>query len=120
MALIKESRRNTIRKALKRHLSSLRLPFLKTTTSKYESVPVTNPHQTEVDENALNEALEARLMELIASSPQQDQPIKIKVKVVPANLDLFSFGGNFVAARQHSLDLVQISTQCQRAQAQEA
>ena len=40
-----------------------------------------DPHQDEVDENALNEALEARLMELIASSPikQLEVPITFQV-----------------------------------------
>ena len=61
----------------------------------YQNLPMANSHQEEVDENAINEALEARLMELIASAPQHnleqpwilpgsslDQWIK-----VPANLD---------------------------------
>ena len=41
----------------------------------------TDPHQDELDENALNEALEARLMELIASSPikQLEVPITFQV-----------------------------------------
>ena len=55
--------------------------------SPYEELPVGNPHQEEVDENAINEALEARLMQLIASAPQGsnlDQAWNLKV---PANLD---------------------------------
>ena len=49
--------------------------------SGYESLDSTDPHQDELDENALNEALEARLMELIASSPikQLEVPITFQV-----------------------------------------
>lgn len=52
----------------------------------YEALPISNPHQEEVDENAINEALEARLMQLIASAPHHnlDQAWNLKV---PANLD---------------------------------
>ena len=50
-------------------------------SSGYESLGSADPHQDEVDENALNEALEARLMELIASSPikQLEVPITFQV-----------------------------------------
>ena len=53
---------------------------------QYEELPGSSSHQEEVDENAINEALEARLMQLIASAPQHnlDQAWNLKV---PANLD---------------------------------
>merc|ERR1712062_648006 len=56
---------------------------------KYQELPKADSHQEEVDENAQNEALEARLMELIASAPQQnlEQPWFLKLDQVPANLD---------------------------------
>lgn len=71
---------------------------------KYQELPQ-NSHQEEVDENAQNEALEARLMELIASAPQQnlDQPWFLKLDQVPANLD----------------HLPTFQTFCQRPQAQQ-
>ena len=52
-----------------------------TYNSGYQSLGPTDPHQDELDENALNEALEARLMELIASSPikQLEVPITFQV-----------------------------------------
>merc|ERR1712088_236870 len=62
---------------LKRKLSKLIKPTKK--ASQYITLPPTDPHQEEVDENALNEALEARLMEIIASSPALDAPITIHV-----------------------------------------
>ena len=50
-------------------------------SSGYQSLAPSDPHQDELDENALNEALEARLMELIASSPikQLEVPITFQV-----------------------------------------
>ena len=67
----------------------------------YSAMPTADSHQEEQDENAINEALEARLMELIASAPQRDlaTPMYInhptsptsEVKV-PANLDSLDFG----------------------------
>lgn len=69
--------------------------ILKKFNKKYQELPMANSHQEEVDENAINEALEARLMELIASAPQQnlDQawtvPMDILAVKVPANLDHF-------------------------------
>jgi len=88
-------------------------------TSPYESLPDDDLHQTpEADENALNEALEARLMELIASSPAE-KPIPLTF-TVEASLspssgvrpDLFDFGGSFVCLR--------LQTSRQKAQAQES
>ena len=61
---------------LKRKLTKL---MAKTKKATYTAIPPTDPHQEEVDENALNEALEARLMEIIASSPALDSPITIQV-----------------------------------------
>lgn len=72
---------------------------------KYQELPKADSHQEEVDENAQNEALEARLMELIASAPQQnlEQPWFLKLDQVPANLD----------------HLPTFQTFCQRPQAQQ-
>ena len=78
-----------IAKLLKNRLESLIL-------RKYSELPLANSHQEEVDENAINEALEARLMELIASAPQNhnlSQAWTVSandlVVKVPANLDNF-------------------------------
>ena len=49
--------------------------------SGYHSLAPTDPHQDELDENALNEALEARLMELIASSPVRQLEVPITFQV---------------------------------------
>lgn len=77
-----------IAKILKNRLENLKM------LKKYQELPLANTHQEEVDENALNEALEARLMELIASAPQQNlsQPWIVNFELiedgkVPANLD---------------------------------
>lgn len=78
-----------IAKILKNRLESMKM------LKKYQELPVASTHQEEVDENALNEALEARLMELIASAPQQNlsQPWIVNLDLiedgikVPANLD---------------------------------
>merc|ERR1712117_918744 len=42
-------------------------------------------HSQEADDNALNEALEARLMELIASAPAQDTPITLQFGVASSS-----------------------------------
>ena len=42
-------------------------------------------HSQEADDNALNEALEARLMELIASAPAQETPITLQFGVASAS-----------------------------------
>lgn len=76
----------------------------------YEELPASHPHQVEMDENLLNEALEARLMELIASSPAQKSHIKVQLEVQVPATDLFDFGGSFVCS--------QVQTRCQEAQAQ--
>ncbi|XP_059085036.1 uncharacterized protein LOC131882034 [Tigriopus californicus] len=88
-----------------------KLPWMsKREQQVYEELPSSHPHQVEMDENLLNEALEARLMELIASSPAQKSHIKVQLEVrVPAT-DLFDFGGSFVCS--------QVQTRCQEAQAQ--
>ena len=76
----------------------------------YVELPPTDPHQEEVDENALNEALEARLMELIASSPALEKPITLQ------------FGSTEILATpaQDPSQLLssQIQTSCQTAQCQ--
>ena len=98
----------------------------------YQSLAPTDPHQDELDENALNEALEARLMELIASSPikQLDAPITFQVgstsilataakdplDVVPPSTsvekDLFDYGTYFCLIPS------QVQTCCQVPQGQ--
>ena len=50
-----------------------------TKTTCYVEIPPTDPHQEELDENALNEAIEARLMEIIASSPALEEPVTFTV-----------------------------------------
>ena len=42
-------------------------------------------HSQEADDNALNEALEARLMELIASAPAQETPITLQFGVASSS-----------------------------------
>ena len=112
-----------VSKSLKRRLFA-KLPWLSkrnnNISNDYETLPASDPHQEEVDENALNEALEARLMELIASSPALEKPVTFRLGgyipvVVPSNPspDLFSFGGSFV-----SLTPLRYQTRCQDAQAQ--
>lgn len=64
---------------LKRRLAS-RLPWLvKKTCSDYQEVPTTSPFQEEEEENALNHALEAKMMELIANSPERGSHITLEV-----------------------------------------
>merc|ERR1712038_1070866 len=63
---------------LKKKLAKLRLVKTLKKSSSYVELPPTDPHQEEVDENALNEALEARLMELIACSPALETPITLQ------------------------------------------
>ena len=74
-----------IAKVLKNRLVLLKI-------KKYQALPTANSHQEEIDENALNEAFEARLMELIAQAPHHnlDQPWTVpmdQLVKVPANLD---------------------------------
>jgi hypothetical protein len=76
---------------------------------------VADSHQEEVDENAINEALEARLMELIAAAPQHNLEVPIMINMeakltVPANPDLFNMG--FI------MDFPLVQTSCQSAQPQ--
>jgi hypothetical protein len=107
-----------VAKSLKQRLSKLVLPWSVASATKqenslnssYESLPAANPHQEEVDDNALNEALEARLMELIASSPAQQSPLLLTLSVVPSDPEaIFNF------------DLLpQYQTRCQDAEAQAA
>ncbi len=63
-------------RTVKRHLLA-RLPWMRKGGSRgataYEHLPACDAHQAEVDENALNEALERRLAEIIAASPAQQQ-----------------------------------------------
>ena len=86
----------------KRLLSSLPWITKKNKTSTYE--PLDLLPTDESDENALNEALEARLMEIIASSPAQQSCHVTLRATVPADppADLF----------------LVVSTRCQRAEPQ--
>ena len=79
---------------------------------------------SEADDNALNEALEARLMELIASAPAQETPITLQLCVAsvsasttpssPISIDGRGWPGfNFA-------NLPQYQTRCQGAEAQMA
>ena len=70
---------------LKRRLAA-RLPWL----AKYETIPTGSNTQEEEDENALNEALEAKMMQLIAESSDnvddrdgQDNVFKISCEGMP-------------------------------------
>ena len=81
-------------------------------------------HKEEQDENALNEALEARLMETIAAAPALEEPLTLQFCVTsvsasstpssPISIDgsgwpVFNFA-----------NLPQYQTRCQEAQAQTA
>ena len=81
-------------------------------------------HKEEQDENALNEALEARLMETIATAPALEEPVMLQLCVTsaltsstpssPISIDgsgwpVFNFA-----------NLPQYQTRCQEAQAQTA
>ena len=81
-------------------------------------------HKEEQDENALNEALEARLMETIAAAPALEEPVTLQFCVTsvsasstpssPISIDgsgwpVFNFA-----------NLPQYQTRCQEAQAQTA
>lgn len=104
-------------------------------SSGYQSLAPSDPHQDELDENALNEALEARLMELIASSPikQLEVPITFQVgstsifataaqdplektmcKSDTNSMDLFDYGTYFCLIPS------QVQTYCQIPQGQVA
>ena len=83
-------------KSVPRKIAKLLKAKLEKISSKktYSELPVVNSHQEEVDENALNEALEARLVELIASAPHQHNLpqawiLTLEEIKVPANLDEF-------------------------------
>ena len=83
-------------------------------------VATAHVHREEQDENALNEALEARLMEAIAVAPAQEEPVTLQLSVTmtpstpcsPVSIDgngwpIFNFA-----------NLPQYQTRCQEAQAQ--
>ena len=72
----------------------------------YEEIPAAHTHQEEMDENLANEALEARLMELIANAPQQESHVRLSLVVSSALV-----GG-------HTATLPSFSTRCQRAEGQ--
>merc|ERR1712038_204683 len=85
--------------------------------SSYESLP---SHREEADDNALNEALEARLMELIASAPAQETPVTFKLSAAsvpstpssPISIDGYGWPVfNFASFPQYQ-------SRCQDAQAQ--
>ncbi len=97
--------------------------------SQHEVVPAVSARRTETDENALNEALEARLMELIANTPaQEDGPITLHVGMatvfIPANPDALiydtaSLSSSSVSSAASFTGLMpKVKTWCQTAQAQ--
>ena len=104
--------RSKLAKSLKKRLTA-RLPWLlkKRISKHYDEVPPASDHQEEEDENALNEAIEARLMEIIASSPAQETPVTFGYFVVPADPkdEIFS-----------KVNLPMYQSRCQEAQAQTA
>ena len=101
MAVLRiESIVKKVTKAIKRRLAPCK------------KVVVQDLHKEEADENALNEALEARLMEIIASSPALQTPVTIQV------------GDTAILATQaqdpHSLVPSMVQTSCQQPSGQEA
>jgi hypothetical protein len=96
--------------ALKRHLLA----------KKQKKVTFIEVTDNEANDNALNEALEARLMESIATSPELEAPVTLEMS--------FSFTPSSPAAHWPVFDfstlplstLPQYSTRCQAAQAQTA
>ena len=89
--------------------------------SSYESLP---SHREEADDNALNEALEARLMETIAAAPALEEPVTLQfcVAFVPASStpsSPISIDGSGWPVFNFA-NLPQYQTRCQEAQAQTA
>ena len=83
-------------------------------------------HSQEADDNALNEALEARLMELIASAPAQETPITLQFGVASGST---SSSASSTPSSPISIDgygwpvfnfasFPQYQTRCQEAEAQ--
>ena len=83
-------------------------------------------HSQEADDNALNEALEARLMELIASAPAQETPITLQFGLASASA---SSSASTTPSSPISIDgygwpvfnfasFPQYQTRCQEAEAQ--
>lgn len=102
--------RNKLSKRLSKTFKRKFLPWLLKKSSKsYDELPAAHSHQEEIDENALNEALEARLMEMIASSPAQKAPVTL------TQADLFDFQGTFVPLSA----MTRYQTKCQHAQPQQ-
>ena len=106
-----------VTKAIKKRLA----PCRKAELDCSSNFSVESPH-SEADDNALNEALEARLMELIASAPAQETPITLQLGVASATpsttpsspISIDGYGWpvfNFAS-------LPQYQTRCQDAQAQ--
>ena len=120
MAILVQTRSKITKSFRKRLLT--RLPWVsKKTCSKYQEIPAASSHQEEEDENALNEALEARFMELIASSPATESHVTLnertttkKIPADPSVANLFSYQGTFVAS------LPAYKTQCQKPEVQTA
>ena len=84
-------------------------------------------HSQEADDNALNEALEARLMELIASAPAQETPITLQFGVASTSASSASTTPSSPISIDGSgwpvfnfANLPQYQTRCQEAQAQTA
>ena len=84
-------------------------------------------HKEEQDENALNEALEARLMELIAAAPALEEPITLQFGVASSSASSASTTPSSPISIDGSgwpvfnfASLPQYQTRCQEAQAQTA
>ena len=85
----------------------------------YNSLPSCDQHQEEQDENAINELLERRLMEIIASSPQQQDHHLLKVEQVHLKQQQHSHARQVSIPADPSFDLlVCLMTRCQDAQPQ--
>ena len=86
---------NKLAKALKKRLAAIRTPkkFI-----KLDQIP----DQPEIDDNAINEALEARLMEVIAMANQQEDDVIFRigdssfVPFVPSCPEKFAIGSFWV------------------------
>jgi hypothetical protein len=81
-------------KSMRRRLAS-GLPWIaaigakkRQSPSKYKSLEADNNNREESAENALNEALEARFLELIASAPVQDGLATLQLGMAPDLFDL--------------------------------
>ena len=81
-------------------------------------------HREEQDENALNEALEARLMETIAVAPAQETPVTLQLCVAAVSASTTPSSPISIDGRGWPVfnfaNLPQYQTRCQGAEAQMA